>query len=98
MAYKVVFAGAQPHEQTPSVAVYSLDTLGRVTGKIAVSSEGQLEIKRSKSAVIALGPDVEQTADLNPQGLVTLRLADQLATWEKTGEIIIPSQWWRGWR
>ena len=97
MAYKVVFAGAQPHEQTPQIAAYSLDTLGRVTGKIAVSTDGQLDIKRGKSAVIALGPDVEQAADLNPQGLVTLRLADQLATWEKTGEIILPSQWWRGW-
>lgn len=97
MAYKVVFAGAQSHEQTPPIAVYSLDTLGRVTGKIAVSSDGELDIKRTKSGVVALGPDVEQAADLNPQGLVTLRLADQLPTWEKTGEIIIPSQWWRGW-
>ncbi|MGB6745520.1 MAG: hypothetical protein WBE38_17875 [Terracidiphilus sp.] len=97
MAYKVVFAGAQAHEQTPQIAVYSLDTLGRVTGKIAVSTDGELDINRAKSAVIALGPDVEQSADLNPQGLVTLRLADQLATWEKTGEILIPSQWWRGW-
>jgi hypothetical protein len=97
MAYKVVFAGAQPHEQTPQIAAYSLDTLGRVTGKIAVSTDGELDINRAKNAVIALGPDVEQTAGLNPQGLVTLRLADQLATWEKTGEILIPSQWWRGW-
>jgi len=97
MAYKVVFAGAQAHEQTPQVAAYSLDTLGRVTGKIAVLTDGELDLKHAQGAVIALGPDVEQPAGLNPEGLVTLRLADQLPVWEKTNEILIPSQWWRGW-
>lgn len=97
MAYKIVFAGAQAHEQTPQIAVYALDMLGRVASKIAVATEGQLDIKRARTTVIALGPDVEQPAELNPQGLVTLRLSDQLPIWEKTGEILIPSQWWRGW-
>jgi hypothetical protein len=97
MAFKIIFAGAHSHEQTPEIAAYSLDTRGRVVGKIAVSSDGQLEIKRAASAVIALGPNVDQPAQLDPQGLVTLRLADQLPEWEKTGEILIPSQWWRGW-
>ena len=97
MAYKVVFAGAQAHEETPQIAAYSLDTLGRITDKIAVLTGGELDIKRVKSAVIALGPDVEQPAGLRPEGLVTLRLADQLPVWEKTNEILLPSQWWRGW-
>jgi hypothetical protein len=97
MAYKVVFAGAQAHEETPQIAAYSLDTLGRITDKIAVLTGGELDIQRAKSAVIALGPDVEQPAGLRPEGLVTLRLADQLPVWEKTNEILLPSQWWRGW-
>ena len=33
MSYKVVFVGAQANEQTPNVAVYSLDPLGRVKEK-----------------------------------------------------------------
>jgi hypothetical protein len=97
MAYKVVFVGAQAHEQTPNVAVYSLDSLGRVTEKIAVASEGTLDLSRVKAAVIALAPDVATIADLDPENLVTLRLADQLPVWKQTGAIEIPSQWWRGW-
>lgn len=97
MPFKVVFAGAHAHEKTPQIAAYSLDTLGRVTGKIAVLTEGNLDIKRAKGAVIALGPDVEQPASLSPAGLVTLRLSDQLPVWEQTKEILIPGQWWRGW-
>jgi hypothetical protein len=97
MAYKIIYVGAQAHEQTPQLAVYSLDALGRITGKVAVSAGGQLDIARAKSSVIALGPDVADTATLNPEGLITLRLADQLPVWNETGEIQIPSQWWRGW-
>jgi hypothetical protein len=97
MAYKVVFVGAQAHEQTPQVAVYSLDALGRVKEKIAVASEGKLDLARVKAAVIALAPDVANLAELAPENLVTLRLADQLPVWEQAGAIEIPSQWWRGW-
>jgi len=97
MAYKIVFVGAQEHEQTPQIAAYSLDTLGRITGKIAVATDGQLDLTRAKGPVIALGPQVAKTTELNPQGLITLRLADQLPVWDRSGEITIPSQWWRGW-
>ncbi len=97
MAYKVVFVGAQAHEQTPPVAVYSLDAVGRITGKIAVATDGQLDLSRAKGAVVALGPDVTDTATLNPEGLITLRLADQLPVWNASGEIQLPSQWWHGW-
>jgi len=97
MAYQVVFVGAQANEQTPQIAAYSLDTLGRITGKIGVLTEGKLDIKRTKSGVIALGPDVEKPSTLSSDGLVTLQLSDQLPIWDQTNEILIPSQWWRGW-
>jgi len=97
MAYKVLLVGAQTHEQTPQIAVYSLDSIGRITGKIAVVIDGQLSISSKHGDVVALGPDVENVADLDTSGLVTLRLADQLAVWDKTGEILIPGPWWRRW-
>ena len=97
MAYKVVFTGAQAHEQTPQIAAYSLDSLGRVTGKIAVLTEGKLDVKRGKHTVVALGPDVEQPSTLSSDAFVTLKLSDQLPIWDRSNEIIIPSQWWRGW-
>ena len=76
MAYKVTFVGAQAHEQTPQVAVYSLDTLGRITGKIAVATDGKVDITRAHGPVVGLGPDIHDPAELDPKGLVTLRLAD----------------------
>ena len=99
MAYKITFAGAQPNEQTPPIAAYSLDALGRVSGKIgAASADGKMDLSRAaKGSVIAFGPDVANTADLDPEGLITLRLADQLPAWDKSGEIQIPGPWWRGW-
>jgi hypothetical protein len=97
MAYKVTFVGAQAHEETPQIAVYSLDTLCRITNKIAVVADGKVDIKTAPGAVIALGPDVPNPSDLDPKGLVTLRVADQLPLWKQTGEIQIPNQWWRGW-
>jgi len=84
MSYKVVFVGAQANEQTPNVAVYSLDPLGRVKEKIAVASEGKLDLSRVEAAVIALAPDVANMVDLDPENLVTLRLADQLPVWNLT--------------
>lgn len=97
MAYKVIFVGAQAHETTPHIAAYSLDTLGRVTGKIAVSAEGKIDLKAESNAVIAFGPDVPNPAKLDSKNLVTVRVSDKLPLWKQTGEIQIPSQWWRGW-
>lgn len=98
MVYKVVFVGAQANEQTPQIAVYSLDTFGRVKEKIAVSSGGQLDLSRAKgAAVVAFGPDVADIADVDSETLVTVRLADQQPVWEQSGAIEIPSLWWRGW-
>ena len=97
MAYKVTLVGAAAHEQMPAIALYSLDALGRISGKITVVSNGELNLAERRADIVALGPDVENPASLDPAGLVTLRLADQLPQWDKTGEILIPSQWWRGW-
>ena len=37
MTYKITLVGAQPHEQTPSIAVYAVDARGRIGAKIASS-------------------------------------------------------------
>jgi hypothetical protein len=97
MSYKVTLVGAEAHEQTPNIAVYSLDASGRVTGKIAVVSDGKLDVSDKHGDVVAIGPSVENLSDLDPKGLVTLQVSQQLAAWNRTGEILIPPQWWRGW-
>jgi hypothetical protein len=97
MAYKVTFVGAQPNEQTPTVAVYEVDARGKIGKKIAVSAKGQLDLPADRNAVVAFGPDVADESTLDPKGLVTLRLADQRPIWDRNNEIQLPANWWRGW-
>lgn len=97
MAYKVTLVGAQAHEQTPAIAVYAVDVRGRVGRKIAVVANGQLELPTDRSAVVAFGPDVADASTLDPKGLVTLRLADQMPIWDRNNEILLPPNWWRSW-
>jgi hypothetical protein len=97
MPYKVTLVGAQAHEQTPVIAVYAVDARGRVGNKIAAVANGQLYLPTDRTAVVAFGPDVAEASTLDPKGLVTLRLADQLPIWDRNNEILLPPNWWRGW-
>jgi hypothetical protein len=101
MKLAVKFVGAESNEQTPNVAFYQINASGQVARKLAVAREGQLEISsdtgKQKASVVALGPDVEDLSKLDPKSLVQLRVADQIAAWEKNKEIVIPSLWWRQW-
>jgi hypothetical protein len=96
MSYKVIFVGAQAHEDVPAVAVYAVDRRGRVGKKIAAVSNGELSLPEGRPAVVAFGPDVADPAALDPATLVTVRLADQLPVWERGG-VQLPGGWWRGW-
>src|SRR5215469_15051274 len=85
MSFKVTFVGAQAHEHTPHLAVYAVNSAGRLTRKISVESEGHVDITASAGTVIAIGSNLEKPSSLDPKGLVTLRLADQLQLWSKAG-------------
>lgn len=97
MSYKVTLVGAEAHEQTPGIAVYSVDARGKIGKKIAVVTKGQLDLSSDRNAVVAFGPDVEDASKFDPKGFVTVRLADQLPIWEREKEILLPPNWWRGW-
>ena len=98
MSYKVTLVGAEAHEQTPAIALYSVDVRGQVGKKIAVVTNGQLDLPKDRNAVVAFGPDVADSSTLDTKGFVSLRLADQLPVWEREQEILLPPNWWRGWR
>jgi hypothetical protein len=101
MKLAVKFVGAAPNEQTPSVALYQVNASGQVARKIAVARDAELEVSseltKQKSAVVALGPDVDNISKLDPKSVLQLRVSDQLAAWEKSNELSIPSLWWRQW-
>ncbi len=101
MKLTVKFVGAEPNEQTPNVAFYQVNASGQVTHKIGVARDSQLEVSaeftKQRSAVVGLGPDVDDISTLDPKSLLQLRVSDQVAAWEKNEELIIPSLWWRQW-
>jgi hypothetical protein len=96
MAYKLTFVGAQPNEQTPAIAVYAVDSAGRIGKKIATADKGQITLAKDASGIVAIGPDVPDPSTLDAQSLMKVRLADQTAIWTQSG-ITIPAQWWRNW-
>ncbi|MGD0829892.1 MAG: hypothetical protein ABR907_03035 [Terracidiphilus sp.] len=99
MQLKIKFAGAQAHEQTPSVALYTLDIRGQAK-KLAALKDGELNLKADSAkagSLIALGPDVADPSTLDPKLLVTYKAATQLPLWEKTPIIEIAAQFWRPW-
>ena len=101
MKLNVKFVGAEHNEQMPVVALYQVNASGQVTRKLDESRDGTLEVgaelAKQKSAVVAVGPDVEDLSKLDPKALVQLRVSDQLAEWQKSKEFIVPNQWWRRW-
>lgn len=99
MQLQIKFAGVQANEQTPDVALYSIDNRGQAT-KIAVLSDGGLHLKADSAKVgtlIALGPDVADPSTLDPKLLVTYKAATQLPLWEANQSIEIAAQFWRPW-
>jgi len=98
MELQVSFVGAQANEQTPSVALYTLDPRGQAK-KIATVKDGKLHLGTdlNKLGIVALGPDVADPRTLPSQALVTLKVSDQLPQWEESGLLEIPAQWWRPW-
>ncbi len=99
MQLTVKFTGVEAHEQTPSLALYTINARGKAT-KFAPLKDGKLDLGANVAKLgttVALGPDVADPSKLDPKLLVNLKVADQLAQWQKTGIIEIPPNWWRPW-
>ena len=98
MALSLKLVGAQPHEEHPIIALYGFDAHGRVARKLATAEEGEFDIDpHGLPAIVALGPDVADPTSLDPAGLMTLRVSDQMTAWRETNTILIPGPWWRRW-
>ena len=99
MQLTVNFVGVEPNEQTPAIALYSIDLRGRAT-RIVSLHDGKLNLGTDMDRLgktVALGPDVADPNSLDPKLLVQLRVSDQLPNWEKTETIEIAPLWWRPW-
>lgn len=101
MKVNIALVGAQPDEQAPQIALYSINAAGQVQKKLALVEKGSVELPgdlaKQKNAVVALGPDVADLKQLNPEALFQLRLSDQIKALQNNPVIEIPSQRWRIW-
>lgn len=86
----VKFVGLGEGEPPPRIAVYQLDSVGRPTRKIGVSDGEALEFTEplETQRVIALGPDVENLAELTADGLVSYHVPRLIDQWRKDGLIL----------
>ncbi|MGZ4853716.1 MAG: hypothetical protein ACXVKH_00735 [Candidatus Angelobacter sp.] len=101
MKINVTLVGAQPDEQAPQIALYSINAAGQIQKKLATVDKGSVDFPsdmvKQKQAAVAFGPDVADLKQLNPEALFQFRLADQLPALQKNPVIEIPSQRWRIW-
>ena len=98
MQLTVQFSGVEPNEQTPSMALYNVNARGQAT-KIAALANGKLDLgdPTKLGPTVSIGPNVDNPQTLDPKLLVSLKVADQLPLWQKTGVIEISPAWWRPW-
>ncbi|HWF03269.1 MAG TPA: hypothetical protein VHA06_06255 [Candidatus Angelobacter sp.] len=101
MKVNVILVGAQPDEQTPQAAIYSVTPAGQIGKKLATIEKGSVEIPadvvKHKQVIIAVGPDTADAMRLDAGALFQFRLADQLPTLQKNPVLEVPSQRWRLW-
>ena len=99
MQLTVKFVGAEPNEQTPGMALYTIDARGQAT-KVSTLTNGKIDLGADPTKLgttIALGPDVADPKALDPKLFVSLKVADQLPLWQKTGILEVSPAWWRPW-
>ena len=80
MQLKIKLSGAQANEQTPEIALYTLDIRGKAK-KLAAVKDGEFHLKTDSEklgSLIALGPDVADPSTLDPKLLITYKAATQL--------------------
>ncbi|WP_380877472.1 hypothetical protein ACFB49_12970 [Sphingomonas sp. DBB INV C78] len=91
----VRFVGLGDNEPAPAAALYLIDDGGLPTKKVATIDNGLLGVDpgRLKGSRIAIGPDVENPAGIDPATLIHYR-ADQVAQdWLERGLFIPEDRW-----
>jgi hypothetical protein len=100
MQLAINFVGTQPNEQTPNIALYSIDARG-AAHKIVAESEGKLDLGKGAGervkGTIAIGPDVPDPSTLDGSLLQKFSAAQTLPEWEESAAIQVAAQWWRRW-
>lgn len=96
---EIRFNGIKAGEQSPVVALYSVDANGRATKKLSVQEGTRLNIPAEATKggmIVAVGPDVKNPSELPSELLVQYRTED-FARVAGTGVMEFPPGVWPGW-
>lgn len=96
----VSFVGLPKGEAPPPAALYELDPNGRPVAKLASITDGVLpvEAERLKGMTVAIGPEHDNLADIDPATLLRYRAYDAASLWQQQGILIPEGRWWQLWR
>ncbi len=94
---RVQLAGLKPDETAPAIAVYEVDVVGKPVRKLARVEKERLDVQAewARLPAIALGPDVQDLAQLTADSLVTFRPEATFPVWRERGLIIGRDIWER---
>ena len=100
MLLEIRFVGLAKGEPPPHVALFLLQPHGEVLRKVAVDTDGKIEIDPAfaKEALAAWGPDVEDPSQLEGNALMQFRPQERLPDWLAKKFVEIPQDWWVRWR
>ena len=91
---RLTFSGLADGEAEPRVALYAVDDHGKPTKQLARAKDGVLPIAADRlKGRVAIGPDVENLAELGSERLVQFRGEQVAASWAKEGLVLPKSRW-----
>ncbi|PID79120.1 hypothetical protein CSB20_11700 [bacterium DOLZORAL124_64_63] len=97
---KVTLQNLKPDQQPPEMAIYALDHGGKILKKLGKIRSGEIAIDtawQNTGPVLALGPDVEDTAKLQRDGLMQFRSRQAIEHWIDASHIDVPADFWQHW-
>jgi hypothetical protein len=91
---RIVFAELDADEKPPVVALYTVDAAGKPTQKLAQAKDGKLPVSAARlKGRIALGPNVENLAELTSDQLAVYRAEQVADLWTKEGLVLSRARW-----
>ena len=97
---RVRLEGYASTDRHPDVAVYALDTQGKLIKTLDLNNRGEFELPEAllkKTALLAIGPQVEDPQKLDRKALALYRPAQVRAILERNGRFEIPRRRWQPW-
>jgi hypothetical protein len=91
---KVTFVGLGEGEAPPEVALYQLDNDGKPAAKLAQVRQGAFSVAAARlQGQVALGPDVANLSELEPERLVRYRAEEIANVWAGQGLVLPKARW-----